>query len=52
MTTMTTMGPIDLDRLGLDAIRAGGLRERPITVLGLARSGLARARFLTDAALA
>lgn len=49
MTTMTTMGPIDLDGLGLEAIRAGGLRERPITVLGLARSGLALARFLADA---
>ena len=46
---MTTMGTIDLDGLGLEAIRAGGLRERPITVLGLARSGLALARFLTDA---
>ena len=46
---MTTMGPIDLDGLGLDAIRAGGLRDRPITVLGLARSGLALARFLADA---
>ncbi len=46
--TMTS-GPIDLDRLDLDAIRAGVLRDRPVTVLGLARSGLALARFLSDA---
>lgn len=43
------MGPIDLDGLSLDSIRAGGLRDRPVTVLGLARSGLALARFLADA---
>jgi len=48
VTTMTTTDPIDLDRLSLDAIRAGALRDRPVTVLGLARSGLALARFLTD----
>ena len=46
--TMTS-GPIDLDRLDLDGIRAGALRDRPVTVLGLARSGLALARFLSDA---
>ena len=46
---MTTTGPVDLDRLTLDAIRAGALRDRPVTVLGLARSGLALARFLADA---
>ena len=46
--TMTS-GPIDLDRLDLEAIRAGALRDRPVTVLGLARSGLALARFLSDA---
>jgi UDP-N-acetylmuramoylalanine--D-glutamate ligase len=45
---MTTSGPIDLDRLSLAAIRSGALRDRPVTVLGLARSGLALARFLTD----
>jgi UDP-N-acetylmuramoylalanine--D-glutamate ligase len=45
--TMTS-GPIDLDRLDLDSIRAGALRDRPLTVLGLARSGLALARFLSD----
>jgi UDP-N-acetylmuramoylalanine--D-glutamate ligase len=41
--------PIDLDALDLAAIRSGGLRDRPVTVLGLARSGLALARFLADA---
>ncbi|MEO8570884.1 MAG: UDP-N-acetylmuramoyl-L-alanine--D-glutamate ligase [Chloroflexota bacterium] len=46
---MTTSGPIDLERLGLDDIRGGALRDRPISVLGLARSGLALARFLADA---
>jgi UDP-N-acetylmuramoylalanine--D-glutamate ligase len=46
---MTTTGPIDLDALSLAAIRAGALRDRPVTVLGLARSGLALARFLADA---
>ena len=42
-------GPIDLDGLDLGAIRAGALHGRPVTVLGLARSGLALARFLADA---
>lgn len=37
--------PIDPDRLTLAAIRAGALEGRPVTVLGLARSGLALARF-------
>jgi UDP-N-acetylmuramoylalanine--D-glutamate ligase len=46
---MTMTGPLDLDALDLDAILAGALRDRPVTVLGLARSGLALARFLTDA---
>ena len=46
---MTTTGPIDLDRLTLDDVRAGALRGRPVTVLGLARSGLALARFMADA---
>jgi UDP-N-acetylmuramoylalanine--D-glutamate ligase len=49
VTTMTMTGPIDLDGLSLDAIRAGALRDRPVTVLGLARSGLALARFFADA---
>jgi UDP-N-acetylmuramoylalanine--D-glutamate ligase len=40
---------IDLDVLDMDAIRSGTLRDRPVTVLGLARSGVALARFLADA---
>ena len=44
-----TRRPIDLDTLTIDAIRDGALRDRPVTVLGLARSGLALARFFTDA---
>ncbi len=47
MTTPTT-APIDPDRLTMDAIRAGALRDRPVTVLGFARSGIALARFLVD----
>lgn len=46
---MTTTGPLDPDGLTLETIRSGALRDRPITVLGLARSGLALARFLADA---
>jgi UDP-N-acetylmuramoylalanine--D-glutamate ligase len=46
---MTMTGPIDLDAISLDALRVGLLRGRPVTVLGLARSGLALARFLADA---
>ena len=46
---MTTAGPLDLDGLRLDDIRAGILNDRPITVLGLARSGVALTRFLADA---
>ncbi len=49
MTTMTTVSPIDPDALTLDAVRAGALRGRPVTVLGFARSGIALARFLADA---
>jgi UDP-N-acetylmuramoylalanine--D-glutamate ligase len=41
--------PIDIDALDLGAIRSGILRDRPVTVLGLARSGQALARFLVDA---
>lgn len=42
---MATPSPpaIDLDRLSLD-----GFRGRPVAVLGMARSGLALARFLVD----
>ncbi len=46
---MTTDRPIDLNRLTLDAVRGGALEGRPVTVLGLARSGLALARFFADA---
>ncbi len=49
VTTMTTTGPIDLDALTIDGVRAGALRDRPVTVLGFARSGIALARFLADA---
>jgi len=45
----TPVRPIDLDSLNLGSIRAGALRDRPVTVLGLARSGIALARFLSDA---
>jgi UDP-N-acetylmuramoylalanine--D-glutamate ligase len=45
---MTTQ-PLDLDGLTIDAIREGALRDRPITVLGFARTGIAPARFLVDA---
>ena len=46
---MTTERPIDLDALTIDGIRAGALTGAPITVLGLARSGIALARFFADA---
>jgi UDP-N-acetylmuramoylalanine--D-glutamate ligase len=49
MNAMTTAAPIDPDALMLDAVRGGALRDRPVTVLGLARSGIALARFLVDA---
>ena len=55
MTTMTldptaALGsPIEPDRLTLDAVRSGALRGRPVTVLGLARSGIALTRFLAGA---
>lgn len=50
MTIVTTPArPLDPDTLNLEAIAAGALRDRPVTVLGLARSGLALARFLADA---
>jgi UDP-N-acetylmuramoylalanine--D-glutamate ligase len=42
-------GPIDLDALDLAGVGSGALRDRPVTVLGLARSGQALARFLADA---
>ena len=40
---------IDPDALTLEGVRAGVLRGRSVTVLGLARSGAALARFLADA---
>ncbi len=46
---MTAARPLDLDALTLDGVRAGALDGRPVTVLGLARSGIALARFLVDA---
>ncbi len=46
---MTPIRPLDPDALTLAGIRAGVLAGRPVTVLGLARSGLALARFLADA---
>ncbi|HET7829248.1 MAG TPA: UDP-N-acetylmuramoyl-L-alanine--D-glutamate ligase [Candidatus Limnocylindrales bacterium] len=44
---MTTT-PIDIDALTLEDVRAGAFDGRPVTVLGLARSGIALARFLHD----
>ncbi len=43
------MAVIDLDALTLDDIRGGAFAGRPVTVLGLARSGVALARFFVDA---
>ena len=40
---------IDPDALTMAGIREGLLRDEPVTVLGLARSGIALARFLADA---
>ena len=45
---MTTR-PIDIDALTIGDVKAGALDGRPVTVLGLARSGIALARFLHDA---
>jgi UDP-N-acetylmuramoylalanine--D-glutamate ligase len=39
---------IDPDGLALADVRGGSLRGRSVTVLGLARSGIAAARFLAD----
>jgi UDP-N-acetylmuramoylalanine--D-glutamate ligase len=49
---VSVMTALDLDRLTLDAVRAGALRGRSATVLGFARSGIALARFLVDAGAA
>ncbi len=40
---------VDLDRLSAAGVREGALDGRSVTVLGLARSGIALARFFTDA---
>jgi len=42
-------GPVNLDALTPDAIRAGALAGVPVTVLGLARTGVGLARFFVDA---
>jgi UDP-N-acetylmuramoylalanine--D-glutamate ligase len=43
---------IDLDALTLEAVRAGALDGRPVTVLGLARSGIGLVRFFREAGAA
>ena len=40
--------PLDLEALDMAAVRGGALGGRTVTVLGLARSGIALARFLAD----
>jgi UDP-N-acetylmuramoylalanine--D-glutamate ligase len=56
LATMTTdtpgtrrLPPIDPDHLTMADVRAGALEGRPVTVLGLARSGISLARFLLGA---
>ncbi len=46
---MTAVRPINLDALTLADVRDGAFDDRPVTVLGLARSGIALTRFLADA---
>ena len=46
---MTGARTIDPDELTIEAVKSGALRQRPVTVLGFARSGIALARFLVDA---
>jgi UDP-N-acetylmuramoylalanine--D-glutamate ligase len=46
---MTIARPIDPDTLTMAGVRDGALRDRAVTVLGFARSGIALARFLADA---
>jgi UDP-N-acetylmuramoylalanine--D-glutamate ligase len=52
VTVLMTDSPgartIDPDGLDLADLLAGGLRDRAVTVLGFARSGIALARFLAD----
>jgi UDP-N-acetylmuramoylalanine--D-glutamate ligase len=45
----TTERPIDLDRLTLGDVQGGALHGRPVTVLGLARSGISLVRFFRAA---
>jgi len=45
---VATHRPIDLEGLTIDRVSSGALRDRPIAVLGFARSGIALARFLAD----
>ena len=40
--------PLDPDALSMPALKDGLLRDRPVSVLGFARSGIALARFLAD----
>jgi UDP-N-acetylmuramoylalanine--D-glutamate ligase len=40
---------VELDRLTAEGVRSGALAGRRVTVLGLARSGIAMARFFADA---
>jgi UDP-N-acetylmuramoylalanine--D-glutamate ligase len=49
---MSGRGVVNLDRLTAAGVREGMLRGRNVTVLGLARSGIAMARFFADAGAA
>jgi UDP-N-acetylmuramoylalanine--D-glutamate ligase len=49
---MAVQRPIDPDALTIEDVHGGALRDRPVTVLGFARSGIALARFLADAGAA
>ncbi|HYN68670.1 MAG TPA: Mur ligase family protein, partial [Candidatus Eisenbacteria bacterium] len=46
--TAPLRGLLDPDALTLDGVRGGILADRPVTVLGFARTGIALARFLAD----
>jgi UDP-N-acetylmuramoylalanine--D-glutamate ligase len=50
--TAAPVTPIDPDGLTMAGIAGGALRDRAVTVLGFARSGIALARFLADAGAA
>ena len=49
MSAMTSQPTLDPETLTLFGVRDGLLHDRPVTVLGFARSGIALARFLADA---